>query len=191
MNVATCLYNAVASAVLVLIVAFLILRDSSKKKPSRVVRDILAVIIIIIVATAFAYAMYFTCVTQPMMDDLLNNCCGCGYDYEEIELPIHVAVAPQNSSLSIVHASFLRHVVTHRIANAILVVGNNDTRIHLASILIVFYNSKKQPLGYGGDTYYIAPPNRTINMPIVWVWGTSDDVANVTITLTITLKQVV
>ncbi|MCI4436304.1 MAG: hypothetical protein JHC33_05775 [Ignisphaera sp.] len=177
MNVAVCLYGAVANAVLALIAIFLIVRESSKEKSSEAFEKILAVVVVIIVVTALV------CLVYSMVDYLLSDCGGCGYDYEEIELPIHVIVAPQNSSLSIVHASFLRHVVTHRIANAILVIGNNDTRIHLASILIVFYNSKKQPLGYCGDTYYIAPPNRTINMPIVWVWGTSDDVASVTITL--------
>ena len=74
MNVAICLYCAVTSVILALIAVFLILRESSKEKPSEVFEKILAVIVIAIVVIASV------CLVYSMVDYLLSNHCGCGYD---------------------------------------------------------------------------------------------------------------
>jgi hypothetical protein len=110
---------------------------------------------------------------------------GCGYCCEEPELPILIAVDPQNSLLSIEYAQLFYNSKTKIFTDTILIVRNSDTEPHTVLISVAIYSNKKQILAYGEKVVADIPPhNKTIIcIPITWIQRSVNDVANATVTL--------
>jgi heme/copper-type cytochrome/quinol oxidase subunit 2 len=179
------LYSAVVGIIVALVIVVLLLRELRRspsgelsEKTEKIVSALLTVFVVA-VSAGVSYATFEYILQNILKPD------GCGYCCEEPEPPILTAVEPQNSLLSVEYAQLLYNPRTRIFTDAVLIVRNSDTEPHTVLISVAIYSNKKQILAYGEKAVADLPPHSKtiICIPITWIRGSVNDVANATVTL--------